>query len=115
MGLLNMKMTPEIEAYQEDYSGWTPENPRQAQDYYSVIDYLRRLPQNQQPSTDSEIFNFMKAYTGAAGDYSGYLPQPQNVNRYLNAPMQGSTDDEIYQGLLKNVGPALPWDKFRGR
>lgn len=115
-GLLDMKMTPQIEAYQDDLVGWYPQNPRQAQDYYSIINYMRSLPPEMQPSTDDEIYQFMQAYGNALSDYSGYIPQPQNVARYNQTRnLNGSTDSEIYNELTKLVGPALGYGLLGGR
>lgn len=100
-------MSPEIEAYRQDYAGWQPSNPQEAQAYYKIINMMRSLPPEQRPSTDMEIMNFMRAYSGAMGDYSGYLPQPQNVEKYLRANIAPGTDAEIYQQLIREVGPPM--------
>lgn len=57
-GLLNM--SPSIEAYQQDYVGWQPQDPVDAQSYYKIMQMLQKLPPNMRPTTDQEIMQFMK-------------------------------------------------------
>jgi hypothetical protein len=104
-GLLSM--SPGIEAYQQDYAGWQPGTPKDAQAYYKIINMMRSLPPEQRPTTDMEIMNFMRAYSGAMGDYSGYIPMPQNVDKYLNVNVVPGTDEEIYRQLIQKVGPSM--------
>lgn len=115
MGLLNLKMTPQIEAYQDDMVGWKPQNENQAQDYYTIINFMKRLPKHMQPQTDDDIMQFMKAYGESMSDYSGYIPQPQNVRQYNQTQdIQGNTDGEIFDELVKRVGPAMNRGLLKG-